>query len=98
MTQGLERVEVSAIYEHDPWVEINPELQASLEKLGFVQAITHFDGDDFIVAWYHPDHWYAWQDIGCAPPEGATSPGDVWINEWAFQAKTPEAKKFLKEE
>ena len=95
--KGLDRVEVHAIYEHDPWVEINPALRKMLERLGFKQAITRFDHEDFIAAWYHPDHWWAWKDDGKIPL-GCTSPGDTWIDEWCFQAKTPEAKKWLEEE
>ena len=40
-------------------------------------------------AYYHPDHWFSGGD------KGFKSPGDTWLFNDAFTARTPDAKAFL---
>jgi hypothetical protein len=89
------------LFEHSLCVELNPQLQAELERQGFKACITPAsdpEDEETTDVWYHPDHWVAWDAFHGRTPKGFKSPGDSWYEQWAFGAKTQQAKDTLKEE
>lgn len=94
------KVVEEALYEHDPFVDMNPELQAELERRGF----KHVDTEDYdecgrptgtIDVWYHPKHWSVLEAF--TPATVSDGPGDAWFDDWKFVALTPEAKRWNEE-
>jgi len=77
----------AAIYEPDLMQSVDI---IELERAGFVWA--------GVEALYHRDHWTAWNSVDGSPvPNGIDPdfPGDHWMFEWAFKAKTKDAADWL---